>query len=148
MKFLNTDFLRDGNLNLRLTRTIKAEQTKNRIPAYYFDICINETKIGECNFRVGYNERVYYGGNIGYSIDEQYRGYGYAAKASRLLFELAKKHDMSYIIITCNPDNMASRKTCENLGCRLVETVELPEDNDMRKISGATHKCIYRKDFR
>ena len=60
-----------------------------------------------------------------------------------LLFQLAKKHKMDYLIITCNPDNHASRKTCEYAGGILEEIVEIPEDNDMRKI-GETEKCIFR----
>jgi predicted acetyltransferase len=59
------------------------------------------------------------------------------------LFELAKKHEMGYLIITCNPDNDPSRKTCEYAGGELLEIVELPTDNDMRK-RGETEKCIYR----
>ena len=39
---------------------------------------------------------------------------------------------MEYVIITCDPDNWPSRKTCEWLGGELLEITELPEDNDMR----------------
>lgn len=60
-----------------------------------------------------------------------------------LLFELARKHGLDYLIITCNPDNWASRKTCEYAGGQLLEIAELPEDNDMR-LEGATEKCIYK----
>lgn len=100
--------------------------------------------MGVCDLRIGYNQRVYYGGNIGYRIKEEYRGHHYAAKACLLLFKLAKEHGMKYLIITCNPDNYPSRKTCEYIGCRLVEIVELPADNDMRLTDGETEKCIYR----
>ncbi len=60
-----------------------------------------------------------------------------------LLFELAKMHQLEYVIITCNPDNYASRKTCEYAGGELLETVELPADNDMRE-DGETEKCIFK----
>ncbi len=66
-----------------------------------------------------------------------------AGKACLLLFELARKHDLGYLIITCNPDNYASRKTCEYAGGELLEIVELPEDNDMRE-DGEFEKCIFR----
>lgn len=55
---------------------------------------------------------------------------------------------MEELVITCNPDNRASRRTCEWLGGELVEIAELPEDNDMRLEDGETHKCIYRFDLR
>ena len=100
-------------------------------------------KIGECDLRVGHNENTYYGGNIGYSINEEYRGHHYAGKACLLLFELAKRHNMDYLIISCDPDNFASRKTCEYAGGKLSEIAELPEGNDMRS-NGETEKCIYK----
>lgn len=60
-----------------------------------------------------------------------------------LLFELARKHDLEYLIITCNPENIASRKTCEYAGGELLEVTELPEDSDIRD-SGEIHKCIFK----
>lgn len=54
---------------------------------------------------------------------------------------------MEYVIITCNPDNWASRKTCERLGGTLAEIAELPEDAPMRLERGGTEKCIFRFDL-
>ena len=143
--FLNTDFLKSDEIQLILEMTVRANPEKDWLPAYHFAICNPEgMKMGSCDLRIGHNESVYYGGNIGYRVDEPYRGHHYAGKACRLLFELARRHRMEYVIITCNPDNWASRKTCEYLGGELLEIVELPEDNDMRLEDGATHKCIYR----
>ena len=65
------------------------------------------------------------------------------AFACELLFSLAKKHEMSRVPITCNPDNIASRKTCEYLKGNLLEIAKLPEDNDMRILKGETEKCIF-----
>lgn len=55
---------------------------------------------------------------------------------------------MDYLIITCNPDNYASGRTCEYVGCHFIETVELPKDNNMRIEDGETEKCIFRIDLR
>lgn len=87
--------------------------------------------IGRCDLRFGFNRQLYYGGNIGYRIWESYRGHHMAEKATRLLLEEAKKAGFTYVIITCNPDNLASKKTLINAGGYYVETVPLPEDNDM-----------------
>ncbi|MGM9661734.1 MAG: GNAT family N-acetyltransferase [Oscillospiraceae bacterium] len=100
--------------------------------------------MGTCDLRIGHNESVYYGGNIGYRIAEPYRGHHYAGKACRLLLALAKRHGTDCLIITCSQDNWPSRKTCEYAGGRLVEIAELPEDNGMRVEDGETHKCICR----
>lgn len=142
--FLDTSDLKNEEISLELERTAEGNIEKGRVPAYYFAICNNDgAKIGECDLRVGYNENTYYGGNIGYSVDEKYRGRHYAGKACLLLFELAKRHNMDYLIISCDPDNIASRKTCEYAGGKLSEIAELPEGNDMRA-NGETEKCIYK----
>lgn len=142
--FIDTDFLKNDEIQLKLEKTVDGNVEKGWVPAYYFAICNNRgIKIGVCDLRIGHNDNLYYGGNIGYCIDQEYRGNHYAAKACLLLFELARKHNLEYLIITCNPDNDASRKTCEYAGGELLEVVELPEDNDMRD-SGETHKCIFK----
>ena len=145
MKFLDTGFLKSDEICLTLEKTVEADPERNWLPAYHFAICdLDGVKMGGCDLRIGHNESVYYGGNIGYRVEEPYRGHHYAGKACKLLFELARRHGMEYVIITCDPDNWASRKTCEWLGGELVEIVELPEDNDMRAEDGETHKCIFR----
>ena len=145
--FLNTDFLKNDEIKLVLERTAEGDPVKNWVPAYYFSICdLNGTKMGSCDLRIGYNERLYYGGNIGYGIEEAYRGHHYAGKACLLLFELARKHEMDYLIITCNPNNHASQKTCEYAGGTLLEIAELPDWHNMRE-EGETEECIYRFDL-
>ena len=148
MRFLNTDSLRNQQIKLELERVAEGDLAKKWVPAYYFFICTPGGKrMGKCCLRVGNNENTYYGGHIGYEIDEPYRGNHYAAKACELLFSLAKRHEMSYVLITCNPDNIASRKTCEYLKGNLLEIAELPKNNDMRMSKGETEKCIFRFDL-
>ncbi|MEY8483730.1 GNAT family N-acetyltransferase [Lachnospiraceae bacterium 48-21] len=142
--FLDTSFLQNDEINLVLERTADGNEEKGWVPAYHFAICNQDgIKMGVCDLRIGHNDKLYYGGNIGYRVDEEYRGHHYAGKACLLLFELAKMHQLEYVIITCNPDNYASRKTCEYAGGELLETVELPADNDMRE-DGETEKCIFK----
>ena len=142
--FLDTDFLKNDEIHLVLQRTAEEDAEKGWVPAYHFGICNHDgIAMGVCDLRIGHNEKLYYGGNIGYRVNEKYRGHHYAAKACLLLFELARRHQLEYVIVTCNPENAASRKTCEYAGGTLLEIVELPEDNDMRA-DGETHKCIYR----
>lgn len=146
--FLDTDFLQSSEIKLNLEKTAPGDPEKGLVPAYHFAICDPEgTKMGVCDLRIGHNEKLYYGGNIGYRVEPPYRGHRYAAKACRLLFELARRHDLGYVLITCNPDNLPSRRTCELLGGRLLEIAALPEDNDMRIESGETEKCIFRFDL-
>ena len=144
MDFLDTSWLRDGGIMLKLTRTAEEDRARGWLPAYYFAICLADgTEAGRCELRVGHNENTYYGGNIGYSVDPAYRGRHYAGKACKLLFSLARRHGMESLIITCDPDNAASRKTCEYADGILEDIVDLPEDNDMYR-AGARKKCVYR----
>lgn len=142
--FLNTDFLRNEEIYLRLDRRAEGDPEKGWVPAYHFSICLPDgTAVGHCDLRIGHNQKLYYGGNIGYGVDEPYRGHHYAGKACKLLFELAQKHDLGYVYITCNVTNAASARTCEYAGGRLVATEELPEDNDMYA-EGIRQVKIYR----
>lgn len=142
--FFDTDFLKNEEIELILEKTAKGNQEKGWVPAYHFAICNPEgIKMGVCDLRIGHNDLLYFGGNIGYRIEENYRGNYYAGKACRLLFELARKHNLEYVIITCNPDNIASKKTCEYLGGELLEVAEVPKGNDMRE-RGEREKCIFK----
>ena len=146
--FLNTDFLKNDELVLRLERTSDAVPEKEWLAAYYFSICLADgTPVGRCDLRIGHNTSVYYGGNIGYWVDEMHRGHHYAAKACKLLFQLARKHEMTYLYITCNVSNIASAKTCERAGGEYIATETLPEDNDMY-MDGVRQVKVYKFELR
>ena len=148
MEFFDTGFLESDEIKLVLERTKEADPSRNRVPAYCFLICDRQNDtVGYCDLKIGYSDSLYYSGHIGYGIDEKYSGHHYAAKACRLLFDLAKMHGMKYLYITCTPENLPSRKTCEYLGGELLEIAELPEDHDLRVESGHTHECIYEFSF-
>lgn len=132
--FFEADDLTDGEIILKVEKLTPANPEREWLPAYHFFICLKEgTKVGDCDLRLGHNEKTYYGGNIGYNVDEPYRGHHYAAKAVRLLVKQARKHGMDFVIITCNEHNTASARSCELAGCKYIETVDLPEYNDMYK---------------
>ena len=142
--FYDTEDLRDDEILLKLERTCEGQPEKDWVPAYYFGICLLDgTRIGQCDLRIGHNDRLYIGGNIGYGIDEGYRGHRYAAKACRLLFRQAGKHDLGYVIITCDPDNTASARTCELAGGQYLETAQVPETHNMYE-EGCRQVRVYR----
>ena len=145
--FQDTSFLKNDEIELRLEKTVEGDPARNWVPAYHFHICGPDGAVmGRCDLRIGYNENLYYGGHIGYTVFPEYRGHHFAGKACLLLFELAKKHGMQYLYITCSPENIASARTCEYAGGVLVEIAELPQESDMRE-KGETRKCIYRFDL-
>ncbi len=135
----------ENEVYLKLIETSSADLKRNYVPAYYFDIYLtkNDIKVGTCDLRVGYNNNTFLGGNIGYEIDPPYRGHYYAAKACLLLLELAKTNQMPYVIITCAPDNIASRKTCEKLGATYLATIPVPAEHELYH-AGQTTTCQYK----
>ena len=74
-------------------------------------------EIGRLSYRDGESLGVYYYGHIGYHIDPPWRGHHYAARACTLIQDAIRRNGKSSIVITCDPDNQASRKTCKALGC-------------------------------
>lgn len=104
---------------------------KKYVPAYDFAICREGEQIGHINLRIGYTDGLYYGGQIGYEVDKQYRGRGYAAQACRLLLPVAKAHGMTKLLITNDHANYASKRVCEKLGARFLRLVPLPEWHEL-----------------
>lgn len=145
--FYITDFLKNEEISLKLINTSTGNPQKGYVPAYHFNICNSRDEIvGIIDLRIEHNRNTYYGGNIGYSVIPEFRGNYYAGKASRLLLDLARKHNMGYVIITCSPENIASRKSIEYAGGVLQQIMELPPDTDMY-ILGDREKCQYRIDL-
>lgn len=81
-------------------------------------------------------------GHIGYHIDPDYRGHRYAGRACRLLRQEILSSGKSTVVITCDPDNMPSRKTCRNLGCLLEGICAVPEQMQ-KDFDLSARKCRY-----
>ncbi len=142
--FKDFDYLTDGEIDLIINEKIPANEKKGFVPAYKYRITLHNKNepIGLIDIRIGYNNNLYYGGHIGYEVDKPYRGHHYAYKACKIIKQVALAHHMDKLYITCNPDNIPSRKTCEKLELKLKEIVDLPKDNEMY-IEGERQKCIY-----
>jgi tagatose 1,6-diphosphate aldolase len=148
-RFHDPGRLVDGDLELVLTAQLQGDPEKDWVPSYEFDMRHVDTgaKMGGIALRCGNVPNiVLYAGHIGYGVDAPYRGHHYAARACKLLLPLARLHGLNPLWITCNPDNYASRRTCELAGAQLAEIVDLPVDNEMY-LEGERQKCRYRIDL-
>lgn len=143
-EFKDFDFLTDGEIDLKIEDKTEPNEEKGYVPAYKYRITLHNSNdsIGNIDIRIGYNENIYYGGNIGYKIEQPYRGNNYASKACKIVKQIAIAHGLEKVIITCNTDNFPSRVTCEKAGLKFKEIVDLPLDNEMYK-HGERQKCIY-----
>ena len=149
-EFFDPGELRDGDLLLRLVATLPADPVKGWVPFYVFHILSAATgeRTGEIHLRIGNTAHMrLYGGHVAYGVRQEYRGRHFAARALRLLIPLARRHCLHELWITCNPDNIASRRTCELSGAEFVEIVDLPEHTDMYQ-EGERQKCRYRLDLK
>ena len=87
---------------------------------------------GSISLRIGHSLNLdRYLGHIGYHVLPPARGHHFAERACRLILPLARAHGHEHLWITCNPDNLASRRTCERLGARYVDVVNVPKDNSL-----------------
>lgn len=141
--------LADGDLELVLYERYWGAPSTGRVPAYRFQMTLagGGPVVGVINLRVGTTEDiVLYAGHIGYAVQPDRRGHHYAARACRLLLPLARLYRLDPLWITCNPDNWASRRTCELAGAVLVEIVDLPPGHELTQ-RGDRQKCRYRLDL-
>lgn len=141
--------LLDDDLELILVERYSGDPSLGYVPAYKFKLIYQDSdeEVGNIDLRIGNtHDLIMYGGHIAYSINPEHRGHRFAARACRLLFPLARQHGLKELWITCNPGNIASRRTCEIVGATLVEIVNLPEYSDMYQ-EGERQKCRYRVEL-
>ncbi len=148
-QFYDPGRLVDGDLELVLDECYPGNPDRGWVPAYRFQMVRAGAgeEVGRIELRVGTTrDLVLYGGHIGYRVQPGRRGHHYAARSCRLLMPLARRHGLMTLWITCNPDNLASRRTCELAGAEFVEVVDLPKESDMYRL-GEREKCRYRLDL-
>ena len=137
--------LTDGRVSLRLEKLSPADPVKRYVPAYHFQIMADDQPVGRITLRIGYPDSLLYGGQIGYGVDEPYRGHGYAGAACRLLFPVMRAHGMRSALITNDVDNAASRRVCEKTGARFLCRIDVPQDHEMYQ-KGSRRVNVYALD--
>ena len=99
-------------------------------------------EIGQISYRDGESRCVYYYGHIGYHIDHPFRGRHFAYRACRLIEQEIRLSGKTSAVITCDPDNEPSKKTCTRLGCLFERVTDVPEDIYQR-FEISRQKCRY-----
>lgn len=135
MAFEFRDFkdLTEGVVDLLVEKTEPADPSRGHVPCYHFRILLHQTSepIGKIRLRVGHVPVLLIVGHVGFDIDEPHRGHGYAARACVLVRQAALVHGLDKLVIAYDPDNVASRKTCEQIGATFVGIADVPEDHEL-----------------
>ena len=146
--FLDSGLPTDDILDLQLKSKNPADSSKGYVPEYVFKILLKDSSehIGQVKFRIGSEQAVRLAGHVHFSIEPEYRGHKYSVRACRLLFALAKRHNISRIWFACDAENLASQKILSILGATLAETIPTPENTDIYA-EGERRTCRYLLDI-
>jgi tagatose 1,6-diphosphate aldolase len=137
------DVLVDGDLRLELMQLSPQDPVKEWVPAFCFSMLSAESHVGSIQLRVGQMpELLLYRGHIGYGVDPAYRGNHFAARSVAILLPLARAVELRKLVITCDPENVPSRRTIEIAGGIYENTVDLPETEPMY-LAGARQRMRY-----
>jgi tagatose 1,6-diphosphate aldolase len=131
--------------DLQLDYTHTADHPAHRVPTRYYRM-VNAAGeyVGDINLRLRSTPHVVkYAGHVGYGVHPGHRGHHYAAQAVRLLIPIAREHGIETLWITTDPENKASRRSCEVAGAEYVETVAVLANNAIF-LAGHPRKCRYR----
>ncbi len=146
MKFFSKkpDPFSDGVISLVASDLAQEDADLGITQTFLFRIvpCGTKKDAGRISLRCGESAGLYYFGHIGYHVNEKFRGHGYALRACRLLIPLCRVLKIHSLVITTDTDNIASRRTCEKLGCELESIVPVPQEY-RRQYQLSAHKCRY-----
>ena len=122
-------FETDGVIMLRISKRDETDEECGIVDSYSFDIyeCASKQYAGYVSIRIGESAQLYYLGHIGYRIEKPLRGHNYAYRACELLIPFIQKLRIDNLVITTDPTNTASVKTCEHLGCITEQIVPVPQ---------------------
>lgn len=128
---LERDF--DGHVRDLLRRSDRATQDPGLVPETFWWLVEENEFIGVVSVRHELNENLLkVGGHIGYAIRPSKRGMGYGKLILKLVLEKARGLGLRRVLVTCDSDNIGSKKIIEANGGVLENEVEA--DIDGRRV--------------
>jgi predicted acetyltransferase len=117
------DFVRDL-LNLDSDTSLPRGWQQDRV----FWLIGQGEYLGQTSIRPQLSSRylLTYGGHIGYSIRPSRRQQGYGTKILALALAEARQLGLERVLITCNSDNLPSKKIIEHNGGRFESSMAMP----------------------
>lgn len=90
---------------------------EGRVHSSYFWLAVGETFVGYLALRHALTPWLLdQGGHVGYSVRPSHRGRGHASRALALALPVAAELGLERVLLTCDEDNVASRRTIERNG--------------------------------
>jgi len=148
--YLNTAKLVDYELQLTFIEKDMTSAPDSDIPVYKFRMIHVATSewMGEINLRAGFTENIeQYRGNIGFTVFESYRGHYFSARSCLLLKPFINFLGMSKIWLTCNIDNIASKKNIKRIGATYVGTTRVGEDSFYAEFYPSSARVKFRYEW-
>ncbi|GAC1390750.1 MAG: GNAT family N-acetyltransferase [Ktedonobacteraceae bacterium] len=109
----------------------QADPTKfkpGRVPNWVFWLIDGDDYIGRLILRTGLNEHLLQmGGNIGYEIRPSRRRQGYGKIILTYGLDRAKDFGLKRVLLTCDEDNLGSRRIIESHGGMLENIIEVEQ---------------------
>ena len=139
---MNGAMLEFGSVRLRFADVAPGNPARGVVASHRFRVEVGTLDVGRINFRARDTEHVVlFAGHVGFGIDEEFRGHGYARQACLALvpFALAVR---DAVILTCDVQNVASRRTLERLGATFLDERDVPA-HDPQYERGSRRKRRY-----
>lgn len=115
-------------------RAIPGKHPPELVPETWLWLVDGNEYIGRASIRHELNdELLLVGGHIGYEIRPTKRRLGYGTRILALALERARDMGISEVLVTCDTDNVGSRKIIEANGGRLENEIQVP-DSTVRKL--------------
>lgn len=107
-------------------------------------VMVDGIEVGRVIMRLGDDHLHSIDGHIGYTIYPEYQGHHYSYDACLLLKEKYLSLGYDHVLITCDPDNLASKKIIERLGASFIDRVTIPDSLRKYYTSDEKEKLIYK----
>lgn len=114
----------------RLHQYVRGENLPDgHVPSTFLMAFVGERIVGRISIRHELNDFLLReGGHIGYAVVPEFRLRGYATEILRQGLEIARQRlGIARVLVTCDDDNIGSRKVIERNGGMLENVLQTPE---------------------